>query len=184
MNYLPHAGSIGGINCMIEEAKQAPTEGCFVEIGVWQGGTASYLTELAEQRNQPIYLYDTFTGLPYSNVEHGDRHQIGEFNNGDYEGIKNALPYANVIRGIFPESAIEMSQIAFAHIDVDQYKSYIDCINYLKPKMMEGGIMWFDDYELDGAKKAVDELIGEENLEWVYFEHTDGKTYFKVYTRF
>lgn len=180
MNYLPFEGSVWGIEHLVKVAKESPTEGCFVEVGVYRGGTASYLTELAEQRSQQIFLYDTFSGLPYSDADHGDSHGVGAFANGDYEGIKNALPYANVIKGIFPDSAVDMPKVAFAHLDVDQYKSYVDCINYLKPRMVQGGIMWFDDYELGGAKKAINELIGEDKLEWV--RHDNGV--YKVYTRF
>jgi hypothetical protein len=101
--------------------------------------------------------------MPYA--DDIDYHKVGAFSAGvDYTTIKNALPYAQVIQGIFPESMVDMPSIAFAHIDVDQYKSYIDCINTLSPKMVKGGIMWLDDYELEGAKKAIDELIGKNNL--------------------
>lgn len=101
--------------------------------------------------------------MPYA--DDIDYHKVGDFSDDvDYASIKNALPYAQVIQGIFPESMVEMPKIAFAHIDVDQYKSYIDCINTLSPLMVKGGIMWFDDYELAGAKKAIDELIDTNNL--------------------
>ena len=146
---------------MVLIAGSRPT-GCIVEVGVWKGGSASYLTELAEQQGREIYLYDTFEGIPCK--DELDKHEIGDFKDTDYETVKNALPYAKVIKGLFPESAIDMPDVAFLHVDVDQYQSYIDVINYFKPKMVKGGIMWFDDYELAGAKKAVDELIPIDKL--------------------
>jgi hypothetical protein len=159
MKYLPSAvGNIGIIKDLVATAKDTPV-GCFVEVGVYKGGTASYLTELAEEQNREIYLYDTFTGIPFR--EEYEKHKVGDFNDTSFESVRDALPYAKVIQGIFPKSAIEMPNIAFAHIDVDQYKSYIDCIEYLSSKMVKGGIMWFDDYELEGAKNAIDELFGE-----------------------
>jgi len=162
MNYLPSAiGDRRIIEELVKTASKTP-DGCFVEVGVYKGGSASYLTELAESQKREIYLYDTFTGIPFR--EDYEQHQVGDFNDTSYEAVKNALPYAKVIQGIFPESAIEMPKVAFVHLDVDQYKSYVDCINYFKPRMVPGGIMWFDDYALSGAKKAVDELIGVENL--------------------
>jgi hypothetical protein len=178
MAYLPTIGSIAAITEMLKVTETVPQTGCFIEVGIYTGGSASYLTEFAEKRNQPIYLYDTFSGLPYSS--NGDTHAVGEFNYGDYDHIKNTLPYAEVVKGIFPESAVEMPDVAFVHLDVDQYESYVGCINYLKPKMLSGGVMWFDDYELPGAKKAIDELIGEEKLEWIRFPNG----VYKVYTRF
>ena len=30
--------------------------------------------------------------------------------------------------------------------------------------MVKGGIMWFDDYELEGARRAIKELIGDDKL--------------------
>lgn len=159
MKYLPSAvGDIKIIKELVEKASSTP-EGCFIEVGVYKGGTASYLTELAEKQNREIYLYDTFTGIPFR--EEYEKHKVGDFSDTSFESVRDALPYAKVIQGIFPESAVSMPSIAFAHIDVDQYKSYVDCINYLSPKMISGGIMWFDDYELQGAKNAIDELFGD-----------------------
>lgn len=162
MNYLPSA--IGDRNVfteLVEVAGSAP-EGCIVEVGVYKGGSASYLTELAEKQGRQIFLYDTFTGIPFQSEY--DKHAVGDFNDTSYEAVKAALPYATVTQGLFPASAIPMPKIAFAHIDVDQYQSYLDCIRFLSPMMVSGGVMWFDDYELDGGKKAVDELIGEAKL--------------------
>ena len=162
MNYLPSAvGSMSIINALVKRASETP-EGCFVEVGVWKGGTASYLTELAEKQGREIYLYDTFTGIPFA--EDYEKHKPGDFSDTSFEAVRDALPYAKVVQGLFPDSAIEMPDVAFVHIDVDQYKSYIDCINYFKPKMVKGGVMWFDDYELEGARRAIKELIGDDNL--------------------
>lgn len=69
-----------------------------------------------------------------------------------------------MIKGIFPESAVEMPPVAFAHIDCDQYRSIYDSAKYLSDKMVAGGIMYFDDYgyeHLPLATKAVDDLFGD-----------------------
>ena len=53
-----------------------------------------------------------------------------------------------------------MPPIAFAHLDCDQYRSVKESVEYIKPLMMTGGVIWFDDYGcLPGATKAVDELF-------------------------
>lgn len=171
MEYLPSAIADHAIfEELVKVAGETPLEGCFVEVGVYKGGTASYLTELAEKQEREIFLYDTFEGMPYSDAI--DPWKEGTFaDDVDYEKIKAHLSYANVIKGIFPESAVVMPKIAFAHIDVDQYRGYIDCINYLSPMMMPGGVMWFDDYELEGAKKAIEELVEEGRLIWASSGH-------------
>ncbi len=160
--YLPSAIKDKNVFLELVQVAGATPEGCFVEVGVYQGGTASYLTELAEQQGRQIFLYDTFTGMPFQG-EH-DKHKVGDFSDTSFEAVRDALPYANVIQGLFPDSAVPMANIAFAHVDVDQYQSYVDCINHLSPLMVEGGVMWFDDYELEGARRAVDELIGKDRL--------------------
>jgi O-methyltransferase len=174
MNFLPSVVPQELIMALIEKASETP-DGCFVEVGVYQGGTASYLTNLAELQGREVYLYDTFTGIPFA--EEYEKHQPGDFTDTSYESVSAALPYAKVVQGIFPSSAVAMPKVAFAHIDVDQYKSYKDCINFLRPMMVEGGIMWFDDYELEGAKKAVDELLGADNLKSI-FVHPNHRFYF------
>ena len=159
---LPSLVYRGVINAMINRAKQTPP-GIFVEVGVYKGGTAWHLCKLAEEQNRKIYLYDTFEGIPYKNQV--DSHNIGDFKDTSYEKIVEALPYATVVKGIFPDSAVDMENISFVHFDCDQYKSIIDGVNYLRSKMVKGGIMWFDDYGvLYGATKAVNELFLSEQI--------------------
>lgn len=147
------------INSFIELARKTP-DGCFVEVGVYQGGTAQHIAKLAREQGRSVYLYDTFTGIPYK--DDIDVHQIGDFKDTSFEEIKKLIPYANVIQGTFPQSAVKMERVAFAHLDCDQYKSIIDSVNYLTPLMAKGGIMWFDDFGcLAGATKAVLDLFGD-----------------------
>jgi O-methyltransferase len=175
--------SKGDMECMEWLSSQAP-EGCFVEVGVYQGGTAKVLYRVCEQQGRKLYLYDTFKGIPYKDPI--DPHVVGDFSYTDPEYISKMLPKALVREGIFPASAVEMPPIAFVHLDVDQYRSYKESIEYLKPRMVPGGIMWFDDYGcVPGATAAVDELIGKENLTWCGNQTTsDNQVIGKAFTRF
>lgn len=147
----------GAIELLCKTASRAP-DGAIVEVGVYKGGSAWYLTQLAESQNRSIYLYDTFTGIPYQGPD--DRHKVGDFSDTKFETIRDMLPYAHVIQGIFPESAVEMDPVAFVHLDCDQYQSIIDSCTYLLPRMVPGGIIWFDDApNLAGAERAVQQLF-------------------------
>lgn len=56
-------------------------------------------------------------------------------------------------------SGLEAEQIAFAHIDVDIYKSIVDCLDFIWPRLSSGGVIVFDDYGFPtcpGARQAVD----------------------------
>jgi hypothetical protein len=135
-------------------------EGCFVEVGVYKGGCAQQFEFLAVQQGRKMFAYDTFTGIPYRCDK--DSHKVGDFNDTSYEAVKAGLPNTTVVQGVFPASAVEMPPIAFVHLDCDQYQSIKDSVEYLKDKMVEGGVMIFDDYGcLPGATEAVDELFGD-----------------------
>lgn len=144
------------IAAMIEVASHCPP-GSLVEVGVYKGGTAWHLDKLAIEQNRACFLYDTFTGIPFSTPI--DRHVPGDFSDTDYEAVCRAMTCAVVIKGIFPESAVPMGKVAFAHLDCDQYQSIIESCRYLEPLMVPGGVIWFDDSPvLEGAEKAVREL--------------------------
>jgi hypothetical protein len=139
-------------------ARSLPS-GCLVEVGVYQGGSAWHLTQLALEQQRDIYLYDTFTGIPYA--EAIDSHHPGDFADTSYHAVCQLLPTARVIQGIFPDSAIEMPPVAFAHLDCDQYRAVKESAEYLMTRMTPRGVIWFDDAPcLAGAKKAAEQLFG------------------------
>ena len=144
---------------MLKMARGAPA-GNFVEVGVFRGGSARPLMDIANEQGRQLYCYDTFTGIPCASPEHGDTHVVGDFAHDDEQLVREHLSGAVVVRGVFPDCAVAMGGIAFAHIDCDQYQSIIESVRYLMPMMVEGGIIWFDDAPvLDGARKAVNELF-------------------------
>lgn len=139
--------------------------GCFVELGVFEGGSAYRLMEVAREQGRKLYLYDTFEGIPFQGK--GDQHTIGEFA-ADLESVKEVIPDAIFVKGIFPYSLVEMDPIAFVHVDADQYQSILDACHVFPPLMVPGGIMLFDDYgQLEGATKAIDEYFGD-RIELIY----------------
>lgn len=144
---------------LLSIARQTPV-GCFVEVGVYQGGSAWHLNQLAREQGRELYLYDTFTGIPHRHSL--DSHQLGDFADTSYEAVRERFPNCSVIAGIFPGSAVPMPPVAFAHVDCDQYQSVKETAAYLIPRMVTGGVMWFDDSPcLNGAHEATRELFGD-----------------------
>lgn len=142
---------------MLELLATVPDGGCIVEVGVYKGGTLWYL--VGHSKGRPVYGYDTFRGIPFSSKF--DQHKVGDFGDTSIDEVSDAIPEAILTAGIFPDSALRMPPVAFAHIDCDQYESIKRSIEYLQDKMMLGGVMWFDDYCLPSGKKAVDEMLGD-----------------------
>jgi asparagine synthase (glutamine-hydrolysing) len=146
---------------MIDKATGTPAGGCFVEVGVYKGGSALHLQKIALAQQRELFLYDTFEGIPHRR-EGLDSHGIGDFADTSFEDVQRLCPHATVVKGIFPASAVPMPLIAFAHLDCDQYQSVHEAALYLQPRMMAGGVMWFDDSPcLAGARLAVTELYAE-----------------------
>ena len=131
--------------------------GAIVEVGVYKGGSALRLAEL----NRPLYLYDTFTGIPCAGP-YDLGHKIGDFADTSFEAVKALIPSAHVIKGVFPLSLVAMPPVAFVHCDVDQYESTLAVCNTMPAMMVRGGIILFDDYGTPGcpgATQAVEECF-------------------------
>lgn len=137
--------------------KDIPGE--LIELGVYKGGT---LKEMAKRfPDRTCYGLDTFTGLPKASWKKGEKHKVGEFKV-DFDTVVSEMP-KNVILipGLFPESAAsipESVRFSFAHVDMDYEKSTDDAINWLIPRMSEGGVIVFDDWhwkDCPGVTKAI-----------------------------
>jgi O-methyltransferase len=157
-------------------AKQALTLGGeFWECGVYKGGTAALLAEIITRaapadsiRKRRLRLFDTFAGMPETDPEK-DRFRQGDFGDVSFNEVRAAVGNADFIsyhKGLIPETfkGLERSRIVFAHIDVDIYKSIMDCCEFIFPRLKAGGFMVFDDYgfpSCPGARQAVDEYFME-----------------------
>lgn len=161
----------GNIQILQDYAHLSP-RGAMVEIGVYQGGTAVMLAEIARDRGVPLYLYDTFEGLPYQGPH--DSMPAGEFSDTSPETVQALIPDAYIVQGVFPDSLVSMPPISFVHADCDQYDSVKAVIETLPPLMVENGVIYFDDYgSLEGATKAVKEAGN-------YIELPNGKAIMRI----
>ena len=139
------------IDSLVYYASRAP-EGAIVEIGVYRGGTAWHLEKLG----RPLFLYDTFGGMPVSSGR--DTHQIGKFGDCSAEAVQQAIPRATLIKGMFPQSLIDMPPIGFVHADVDQYECTKAILDLMPSRMVRGGFILFDDYMVSDCQGCTDAL--------------------------
>jgi O-methyltransferase len=144
--------------------------GDIVECGVFRGGTAMIAAQtiLESGRERPLRLFDSFEGFPESH-EGVDRFQGGDLSNTSLDAVRARLssyPFAQFHVGFIPDSfaGLPITQIAWAHVDVDLYQSVRDCIEYVYPRLAPGGFLIFDDYGFPtcpGARRAVDETFAK-----------------------
>jgi len=150
------------LSALRDTARDAPP-GCFVEVGVYRGGTALHLHEIADRQLRQLHLFDTFSGMPYQGSD--DKHAVGDFADTSLEVLRQGLPRAIFHVGVFPDTMpADLRDISFAHIDCDQHDGVAACITQLFPLLVPGGVMWFDDYELAGARRAIDRAFLKEEL--------------------
>lgn len=134
--------------------------GDFAEFGVFRGGTAllaaEVLRETGDQR--ALHLFDSFAGMPETSA--GEAFSAGDFDQTS-EGAVRALiaPTGADARfhvGFIPDTfpAADVSDLAFAHVDVDLYQSVTDCVEFAYPRLVSGGIMIFDDYGFPSCARS------------------------------
>jgi len=153
------AKSIGKTNKM---------NGCFAEIGVYNGGT-SYILSLLRP-DCTLFSCDGFNGLPNPTQEDTDGFKHKDFET-SYEDVKKYLssrPNIKLIKGFFPDLNIHQEmyekKFFFVHLDVDLYQSTINSLNFFLPRMVAGGVIVVDDYWVNGVNKAVHEFCSEHNF--------------------
>lgn len=163
----------GALEDIVMLAKGTPP-GCFVEVGVYQGGSAWHLLQVAKEQERQLHLFDTFTGIPVKAPI--DTHKLGDYGDVSLDSVKAALDGAVFHVGIFPGTLRKAfalprdyppppEKIAFVHVDCDQYDSITACIDHLFPLMVKGGIMLFDDcYSLPGATAAVEGRFPDKDI--------------------
>jgi O-methyltransferase len=129
---------------------------------------ARLLSECAPKQGNQLHLFDTFEGMPETDARL-DIHSDGDFADCSIERVNERVQkfgtgLVDLHRGLIPETftGLEAHRIAFAHIDVDIFRSVQDCCEFIYPRLLPGGFMIFDDYgflSCPGARKAVDEYF-------------------------
>lgn len=144
-------------SCMSHARQMA---GDFAEFGVFRGGTAllaaRILSEAADGRC--LHLFDSFQGMP--RTSDGEPYQAGDFDQTSAQEVERLVASAGarvkLHVGFIPQTfeAAHIERLAFAHIDVDLFQTVLDCVEFVYPRLIPGGIIVFDDYGFPGCVRA------------------------------
>lgn len=145
----------------------------FVEIGVWRGQSVCYAAVeiINKGKNITIDAIDTWEGSPQENLHFKDPYEK--------EGtlydifLKNIEPVKHIITPVRMDSVQASSRyedrsLDFVFIDGSHlYEAVLADIHAWLPKVKIGGFLGGHDYgnqnePLNGVKKAVDEVFGED----------------------
>jgi len=185
------------------------THGVIMEFGTRWGTNMVTLTNLRGifepfNYNRKIIGFDTFEGFKNTNTNDDGKHDIikeGAFsvteNYTDYldqllsihqnESPLSHIKKYEIVKGDAPvQLAKYLSEnpqtiIAFAHFDFDIYKPTFDCLNIIKPHLVKGSIISFDelnDPNFPGETKAVNEAFALNTIELKRFSPCPMQSYF------
>lgn len=166
----------------------AEVPGDFLEFGVALGGSGICLASRLDEGRS--YLgFDVFGMIPAPSEADGEpvQQRYRKIAAGEAKGIDGDQYYGYVenlrdkvaesfasfglpvdgdrillVKGLFEETikAHESTTIALAHIDCDWYESVKCCLDFVWPRLSEGGLVIMDDYNFwEGARKATDEFL-------------------------
>jgi hypothetical protein len=122
--------------------------------------------------NRDVYGFDSFEGLPKPDIAHDHEFWKEGMYAARIEDVKAYLkcsenPNVKLIKGWFSDTlkqaeANNIKQIAFARIDCDLYHPTVECLDYLKDRLVDNAILVFDDWMFDlrvGETKAFYEWL-------------------------
>lgn len=145
------------------------------ECGCFHGHSTHMLAEIMKAAaTGSLHVFDSFEGLSEFRPEDAggtiaqDQQETirahFKSNYGEVTGRFAKYDFVRFYRGWIPERFLEVADrsFSFVSIDVDLYEPTRDCVAFFYPRLIEGGIMYFDDYgsnNFPGARRAIDEVL-------------------------
>lgn len=167
--------------------------GDYVELGVWKGGCLAVMA-LANMafgsERRMIHGFDSFQGIPLPRRDKDDMVWAREAMKLTDEQCDGRLvaaeqligPKADVEQTLagtgYPRDRVrlhegwfqdtvpiaDMDKIAVLRLDGDLYDSYVVALDHLYDKVQPGGFVIFDDWILEGCRRAVTEFFERRNI--------------------
>src|SRR5260370_41640074 len=108
--------------------------GELAECGVYKGGTAYILADLARAAGRRLSLFDTFGGMPETDPDK-DLHRKGDFSDTSLHSVKAYLSgYSNIdfFPGFIPKTleAVADRSFCFVHIDLDIHSAILTATSF------------------------------------------------------
>lgn len=151
---------------------QLTGDGDVLEVGSWRGGSGTLIAEACAPRK--VSLADTFRGI-VKVTGHDTYYKGGEHANTSAKIVRDLVARAglsnvDLLEGVFPDDTaglIAGSSFCLCHIDVDVYQSAKETFEWVWPRMVDGGVVVFDDYGFYGCEGVTDyvkELMQREGV--------------------
>jgi len=144
----------------------------FVECGVGDGASAFFsLNEITDKlkNNFTMHLYDAWQPMKKEYLLESESKTAGKYHDLSIERTKSNLKKfeKNIVyhQGNMPETFNGSPEsIVYLHIDLNSAKPTLSALNFFYPKLVNGGIIIFDDYGQVGysdTKDVVDKFFSD-----------------------
>ena len=145
--------------------------GCFVECGVYKGGSAAVVCSCLWKTDpgKPVHLFDVFTGMP----KPGDNdpkeawEDVGKFVSSPdlvrqtFRSCGLPVDQLHIHQGLFEQTLPDFkpAPICYLHVDCDWYEPVKMVLEKFYDHVVPGGTIVLDDYgHWSGCRKAFDEF--------------------------
>jgi hypothetical protein len=155
---------------LAREADLLQVPGSFVECGTCNGGSGAILAARAAQTGRPVWLFDSFAGLPAPDLEDGGEATGWEGGClGDEASVREVLAkvraqgeQVRIVKGWFEDTLTTSTTgtIALLHLDGDWYASTRTILEAFYDRIHPRGFLVVDDFgHWQGCRRAVDEFF-------------------------
>jgi O-methyltransferase len=182
--------NLANLYFLVETVNAMNLGGDIVECGVWNGGSAALMgfadTYGRNARRRPIWLFDSFAGLPPPGPNDGasEKQQYFEgLNKGSIQQVTKAftkvrvpMNHVRIQQGWFNSTlkSVDLEYIAILHIDADWYESVMLVLNALYHKVVPGGFIVLDDYGYwQGCGRALGDFFAQNDLSRIELKRAD-----------
>jgi len=119
-------------------------------------------------QNSTVHLYDSWKAMRKEGLSESEQNMVGHYSDLDLARTKKNLEEfkGSIIYhvGYIPESFLTESpeSIAYLHIDLNSAKTTLETLRYFYPRLVDRGIILFDDYGFDGfaeTKRTIDRFV-------------------------
>jgi O-methyltransferase len=133
--------------------------GNYAEFGVYRGGCSKMILATADlEPTRRLHLFDTFEGIPDSNLTDSEREArfAGRLNDTSASYVAELLAPWNPIAQLWPGDVFETfpaadtGELAFVHIDLNAAAPTVHVLEHAYDRLVPGAIVVFDDYGFPG----------------------------------
>ena len=181
-NYFDYI-RLATIELVSYEINKRALKGNVAELGVYKGKFARYINEYFPERT--LYLFDTFAGFDNRDIATENKRNFSsgsqDFSDTSVDAVLNRMPYPEnciPVKGFFPESAKGIDDtFVFVSLDADLYEPLYSGLQFFYPRLVKGGYIFVHDFNNDhyqGARKAVEQFCGEQNISFIPIPDSGG----------